>query len=110
MCRASELIDAAVVGDAVQPRSQRELAITGPQARICADEDVLQRVLGVVPGTGQHLARVGKQALAIAIVDDLERLIVTGPEQFDQLLVRAQAKQRRPDRDPLGQSNPCWEG
>jgi hypothetical protein len=50
-----ELVDAAVVGDPVEPRPQRELAAVGAQARVRADEDVLERILGVLRRPGQHL-------------------------------------------------------
>jgi hypothetical protein len=41
----------------------------------------------------QHLARVGEQALPVAVVDNAERLVMTRPEQRDELLVGAEAKQ-----------------
>ena len=46
--RPAQLVDAAVVRDAVQPGPERELAVVGPQARVGAHEDVLERVLGVL--------------------------------------------------------------
>ncbi len=119
-CRAPQLVDAAVVGDAVEPCPEREIAIVRPQARVGADEHVLERVLGVVARARQHLARIREQPLAVPVVDDAERLIVPGPEQLDELFIRAQTKQRRSDGDPRPREtggglesggfhvNPCW--
>ena len=84
--------------DAVEPRAQRHLAVVGAQRAVGAHEDVLQRVLGVLARAGQHLAHVGEQPLAVAVVDDAERLVVAGAEQRHQLLVGAQPQQRRPER------------
>src|SRR5256885_12994459 len=53
------------------------------------------RVLGVRPRSGQHLARVGEQALAVALVDDLERVLVTLAEERDQLIVGPDRKSTR---------------
>ena len=92
--RTAELVDAAVVRDAVQPGAQRDRPVVLAQRAVGPQEDVLQRVLGVRSRAGQHLPRVGEQALAIAIVYRAERVVVAEPEAGDQLLVRAQAQQR----------------
>jgi hypothetical protein len=39
----------------------------------------------------EHLARVGEQPLTVAIMDDPERVVVTGAEQRDQLFIGTQA-------------------
>src|SRR5205814_9054119 len=65
-----------------------------------AQEDVLERVLGVGPRSRQHLAHVGEQPLAVAVVDDPVRLVVTSPEQRHQLLVGPQPQKRPVERDP----------
>ena len=97
--RAPQVVDAAVVGDAVEPRAQVHVAVVGAQRAVGAHEDVLQHVLGVLARAGaQHLAHVGEQPLAVAVVDDAERLLAAGAEQRQQLLVRAQAQQRRAER------------
>jgi hypothetical protein len=44
----AELVDATIVRDPVQPRAQRELATVGPKSRVGTDEDVLERVLGIL--------------------------------------------------------------
>ena len=105
--RAAQVVDAAVVGDAVQPGAQVDVALVGAQRAVGADEDVLQHVLGVLARAGaQHLAHVGEQPLAVAVVDDAERLVAAGAEQREQLLVGAQAQQRRAERQP-GQAHRC---
>jgi hypothetical protein len=95
--RPAQLVDAAVVGDAVQPRAERQLPVIGPQTRVRADEHVLECVLGIRPRAGEHLPRVGEQPLPVTVVDRPERLIVAVPEQLDQLLVGTQPQQRNPE-------------
>ena len=98
--RAAQVVDAAVVGDAVQPRAQVHLARVGAQRAVGAHEHVLQHVLGVLARAGaQHLAHVREQALAIAVVDGAERVVAAAAEQREQLLVRPQPQQRRPERE-----------
>ena len=97
--RTAELVDAAVVGDAIQPGSQRDLAVVRPQARIGPHEHVLEGVLGILAAR-EHLARIGEQPLPVAIVDGPERVVVPRAEERNELLVRAQPKQRRTNRRP----------
>ena len=99
--RAAQVVDAAVVGDAVEPRAHVHLAVVGAQRAVGADEHVLQHVLGVLARAGaQHLAHVGEQPLAIAVVDRPERVVAAAPEQREQLLVRAQPQQGWAERNP----------
>ncbi len=101
--RPAQVVDAAVVGDAVQPRPQVHLPRVGPQRAVRADEHVLEEILGVLARPGpQHLAHVREQALAVAVVDDAEGLVAAGAEEREQLLVRAQAEQRHPERPEAG--------
>ena len=101
--RAAQVIDATVVGDAVQPRPQVNVSRVGPQRAVRADEDVLEQILSVLARPRrQHLAHVGEQALAVAVVDDAEGLVAAGAEEREQLLVRAQAQERRPERPEAG--------
>jgi hypothetical protein len=88
------------VCNAVQPGPQGELAVGGPQPGVGAHEHVLQSVLGILAAR-EHLPDIAEQALAVAIMDDAERFIVAGAEERNELLVRAQAKQRRPERSPF---------
>jgi hypothetical protein len=100
------------VGDPVQPGAQRELAIAGPQPPVGAHEHLLHGVLGVDRGARQHLPRIGEHPLAIAIVDDPERVLVAGSEQRDELLVGADPEQRATDRNPCPRQSTCrcWDG
>jgi hypothetical protein len=70
------VVDAAVVGDAVEPGAHVDRAVVGAQGAERADEDILQHVLGVLPRLGrEHLAHVGEQPLAVAVVQRVERLV-----------------------------------
>ena len=97
--RPAQLIDAAVVRDAVQPRAQGDRTIVGPHGAVGTQEDVLQRVLGVGARAGQHLPHISEQALPVTIVDDPKGLVVAGPEQRHQLVVGPQPKERRVEGD-----------
>jgi hypothetical protein len=102
--RAAQLVDAAVVGDAVQPRAQRDRPPVRAQGRVRAQEDVLERVLGIVPRARQHLAHVGEEALVVTVVDDPEGLLVARAEEGHELVVGPQTQERRRKRDS---GQPC---
>src|SRR5262249_17455944 len=91
----AQMVDAAVVGDAVEPRAQDDRAVVGAQRRVGAQEHVLEGVLGVRARPGQHLPRVREQALAVAVMNDAERLLAARAKQSHELVVRPQAKQWR---------------
>jgi hypothetical protein len=93
------VVDAAVVRDPVQPGTQRHGPVVVAQGTVGAQEDVLQDVLGIRAGGAEHLARVGQQALAIAVVDRPERVVVAHPEERYQLIVGPQSQQRTVGRD-----------
>ena len=78
--------------DAVEPRPQRKLAVAGSKSGVGAHEDILQSILGVLPATRKHLSRIGEQPLVVAVMNDPERLVVTGAEQGHELLIRAQTE------------------
>ena len=104
---AAKMVDAAVVGDAVEPGADVDVALVAPQRAERADEDVLQDVLGVLARVaGQHLPHVGEQALAVALIERAECLVRPGTEQGDQLLVRAQP-QERPGKRQAAQAARC---
>ena len=63
------------------------------QRVVRAQEHVLQDVLGVGPRAAEHLARVGEEPRAVAVVDRPEGLVVAGSEERDELLVGAQSQQ-----------------
>ena len=107
----AQLVDAAVVGDPVQPGAQRQLAVgwrAGRSRRGRRCPAARPRRPGA---TRQHLARVGEQPLPVAVVDHPERLVVAGAEQRHELLVGAKAKQRAPpiDSPSPGYGCRCWE-
>ena len=108
--RPADLIDAAVVGDAIQPCAEGEIAVARPQPVVRLEEHVLERVLGVLPRRRQHLAGVGEQPGPVAVVDDPEGLVVPGTEERYELIVRAESKPRRAERTPLpGECRRCLE-
>ncbi len=108
--RTAQLVDAAVVGDPVQPRPERELAFIRAQAVVRAHEDLLDGVLGILAGPVEHLARVREQPRPVAVMDHAERIVVACPEQRHELLVGADPQQRRADRDPAAcNAYRCWE-
>jgi hypothetical protein len=79
------------MGDAEEPRPERQVLIGGAESRVGPDEYVLEGVLGVL-ATGQHLPGVGEETLVVAIVDRPEGFVVAGPEQRDELFVGTEAK------------------
>ena len=98
--RAAQVVDAAVVGDAVEPRAHVDGALVGAQGAERADEDVLQHVLGVLARLRrEHLPDVGEQPLAVAVVERVEGLVRPGAEEREQLIIGPQAQQRRRDRE-----------
>ena len=85
--RPAELVDAPVVGDAVEPGAQGHRPVVGAQRAVGAHEDVLQGVLGLDRRTGEHPARIGEQPGPVAIVDDAECVLVAETEQRHELVV-----------------------
>jgi cytochrome c-type biogenesis protein len=109
--RPALLVHAAVMRDPVQPGAECEVASIRAQPPVGANEDLLDGVLGVGRAGGEHLPRIGEHARAVAVVDDAERVLVTGPEQGHELLVGAQPQQRCAEPEPgTLQSGGCWEG
>ena len=105
--RPAQVVDAAVVRDAVEPRAHVDRAAVAAQRAERAHEHVLQHVLGVLARVaGEHLAHVGEQALAVAVVQHAERLVGAGAEEGDELLVGAEPQERRGERQPA-QSGRC---
>src|SRR5207302_1311350 len=73
--RAPDLVDTAVVRDAVQPRPQRDRPAVGPQRHVGADEHVLEDVLRLATRGAEHLPGIGQQAYAVAVVYDPEGVV-----------------------------------
>ncbi len=90
----AQQVDAAVVGDEVQPRAQRHGALAGAQRAVGAHEHVLGDVLGILARAAEHLQRVGVQVRVVAVVDRPEGIVVARAEARDELFVRAQPHQR----------------
>ena len=78
---------AAVAGDRVQPRTQVDGVGAPVQGAIRRHEAVLQGVLGLL-AVSQHLSAEGEQPAVIAVVDDLERVVVAGAHARHQSLIR----------------------
>ncbi len=97
--RAPQLVDAAIVGHAVQPRPQRDRPPADPQRLVSAQEDVLHGVLGVGARPRQHLTRVGEQADAVAVVDRAEGVLAARSEEGDELVIGSQPQESRGERD-----------
>ena len=87
---------AAVAGDRVQPRAQVDVAAAAAQRPVRRGEAVLQGVLGLL-ATAQHLPAEGEQPAVVAVVDDLEGVVVAGAHASDEPVV-ADAQQPPPAR------------
>ena len=72
--------------------------VVAAQRAVRAHEHVLERVLRVAVRAAQHLAGVGEQAGAVAVVDGAERVVGAVAEQRHELLVGAQTQQARRQR------------
>ena len=108
--RPAQMVDAAVVRDAVQPCAHVHLAVVVAQRAVRSHEHVLQHVLGVLArARGQHLAYVREQALPVAVMNDPERLVVARAERRDQLLVGAEAEQTPAEGEPAQTCCGCVE-
>ena len=94
---AAEGVDAAVLGDLVQPglEGQRLLGLAHPAQR--GDEDLLGDVLGAAVVL-DHAEHVGVDAALVALVEELEGAVVTAPDRRDQSLVGVRGLTRIPGR------------
>src|SRR5206468_7643434 len=77
---------AAVAGDRVQPGPKRDLRVAVAQRAVGGYKAVLERVLGLV-AAAEHVAAECEQPVRVAVVDRLERSIVTGAHTSDQPVV-----------------------
>ena len=85
---APERVDAAVLGDLVEPRLERQRLLGLAHAPQRGDEDLLGHVLGAAVVL-DHPEHVGVDAPVVALVEGLEGAIVAAPDPGDQLLVAA---------------------
>ena len=86
------------MSDPEEPGPHGEFTVIVAQRAVGANEHVLEYVFGIVTA-GQHLSGVSRQALVVAVVDDLECPIVSGPEQRHQLFIGPEPEQAGTDRD-----------
>ena len=107
--RATEVVEAAVSGDPVEPRPHVDLAVVGEHRRVRLDEDFLQHVLGVL-GRAQHVATEGEQARVVALEQHLEGVVMAVADQRDQALVALQLEQRGSPAENAGPTNGRCKG
>jgi len=84
--RPSQLVDAGVLGDLVDPRLERDRPLGVPKSAQGRDEHLLGDVLGAV-GVGQDPAHVGADPAAIAREQLLERIVFTAPDRGHELVI-----------------------
>ena len=77
---AAHLVDRAVTCHAIQPRPQLVGHFTADERLMCAQQDVLHDVLGVMLTATQQAARVTCQRAAMTLVEDGERGRVPGAD------------------------------
>ena len=70
-----------------QPGARLERHHAAAQRAVDAQEDVLQDVVGVVPGGVEQARRLAAQHGAVAFVHDRERLLVTRGEAGEERAV-----------------------
>ena len=87
--RPTQVVERAVAGDAVQPGANVDLAIVGEHGVERRREDLLQHVLGVLPGP-QHVAAEREQARLVTSAQGLERRVVAPPSKADEALIGLQ--------------------
>jgi hypothetical protein len=98
---------AAVAGDRVQPRAQLDGPGAAAQGPVRRHEAVLQGVLGLL-AVPQHVSAEREQPTVVAVVDDLERVVVAGAHASDEPIVAdayqapTARRMRRPDVDRGG--------
>ena len=95
----AEVVQRAVAGDPVEPRTHVDLALVGPHGVEGGREHLLEHVLGVLLG-GQHVPAEGQQARLVARAENLEGGVVAAAGERDQALIGLQAQQRGGPRRP----------
>ena len=83
---AAERVDAAVLGDLVEPGLEGERLLGLAHAAQRGDEDLLGHVLGAAVVL-DHPEHVGVDAPLVALVEDLEGAVVAAADRGDQPLV-----------------------
>jgi hypothetical protein len=93
--RASQVVQTAVAGDAVEPRARVDRAVVGEHRVERGGEDLLEHVLGVLGGP-EHVAAECEQPRLVALEEGVESAVVTSPDERDQLLVALKPEKGRP--------------
>ena len=83
---AAERVDAAVLGDLVEPGLERERLLGLAHAAQRGDEDLLRHVLRAAVVL-DHAEHVGVDAALVALVEDLEGAVVAAAHRGDEALV-----------------------
>jgi hypothetical protein len=85
-------IDSQVVRNPVQPGTQAQVAVIALHSPKRVNERLLHDVLGAP--IGQYTRYIANKAPPVAVHDDLERSVVSGPHEIDEPLVRLRSQQR----------------
>ena len=90
----AKVVEAAVAGDAVEPRPRVDRAVVGQDRLVGGDVDLLEDVLGVL-GRGEHSAAEGKEPHVVAVDERFEGPLLPGPDHRDEPLVPLELEQGR---------------
>ena len=96
--------EAAVAGDRVEPGLEIDLRAPLAEMVVRGDEHALEGVLGLLV-RAQHVAAEAQQRSVVAVIDRLERRLVTAPQGSDQPLIGGAAQQ--PRRQPQRARKAC---
>ena len=91
--RPPKVVQAAVPGDAVEPRPHVDGPRVGQHRRVRVDEDLLEHVLGILR-RAQHVPAEGQEARLVAVHESLEGSVVAAPYERDELLVPLKPQER----------------
>ena len=91
---AAEHAEAAVAGDGVQPRPQRDLLARAQQVAVRGQERVLDGVLGLLD-RAEHVAAEREHAPVVADVERLERRLGAAAQELDEPLVGGEPEEAR---------------
>ncbi len=90
----SQVVEAAVARDPIQPRPDVDRSLVGEDRVERGGENLLEHVLGVLARAEQMPAE-GEQPRLVAIHEQLERVLVAAADQRDEPLIGLQTEQRR---------------
>ncbi len=98
-----QVVQAAVAGDAVEPRARVDGTVVGADRVEGRGEDLLEHVLGVL-ARGEHVTAEREQPRLVALDQSLERAVVAAADESHQALVRLEPEQ---GRAPCESRQPC---